>query len=100
MCIRDRYFILEVSDHLRQVQLETLQKKLSQDLMQRVEWLTVMPINFKGLIIGNEVLDAIPVHIVHVKDDGKYECGKMCIRDRCLPVILSSLSPNAIVSKK
>ncbi|MGB2833609.1 MAG: SAM-dependent methyltransferase [Methylotenera sp.] len=70
-----KYFLLEVSDHLRQVQLETLQKKLSQDLLQRVEWLTVMPINFKGLIIGNEVLDAIPVHIVHVKDDGKYECG-------------------------
>jgi SAM-dependent MidA family methyltransferase len=65
--VPDKYFILEVSDHLRQVQLETLQKKLAEDLLQRVEWLTELPSNFKGVIIGNEVLDAIPVNIVHVQ---------------------------------
>jgi SAM-dependent MidA family methyltransferase len=70
-----KYFILEVSDHLRQVQLETLQNKLPQDLVQRVEWLTELPSNFNGVMIGNEVLDAIPVHIVHVKDGGIYERG-------------------------
>jgi SAM-dependent MidA family methyltransferase len=70
-----KYFILEVSDHLRQVQLETLQTKLPQDLVQRVEWLTELPSNFNGVMIGNEVLDAIPVHIVHVKDGGIYERG-------------------------
>jgi SAM-dependent MidA family methyltransferase len=70
-----RYFILEVSDHLRQVQMETLQNKLPQDLVQRVEWLTELPSNFNGVMIGNEVLDAIPVHIVHVKDGGIYERG-------------------------
>jgi SAM-dependent MidA family methyltransferase len=70
-----KYFILEVSDHLRQVQMETLQNKLPQDLVQRVEWLTELPSNFNGVMIGNEVLDAIPVHIVHVKDGGIYERG-------------------------
>ena len=70
-----KYFILEVSDHLRQVQLETLRNKLPQHLVQRVEWLTELPSNFNGVIIGNEVIDAIPVHIVHVKDDGIYERG-------------------------
>jgi SAM-dependent MidA family methyltransferase len=70
-----KYFILEVSDHLRQVQLETLCNILPQGLVQRVEWLTELPLNFDGVILGNEVLDAIPVHIVHVMDDGIYERG-------------------------
>jgi SAM-dependent MidA family methyltransferase len=70
-----KYFILEVSDHLRQVQLETLQSKLPNDLVQRVEWLTELPSGFSGVMIGNEVLDAIPVHMVNVKNDGIYERG-------------------------
>ncbi len=70
-----KYFILEVSDHLRQVQLETLQRKLPQDLVQCVEWLRELPLSFNGVIVGNEVLDAIPVHIVHVKEDGICERG-------------------------
>jgi len=70
-----KYFILEVSDHLRQVQLETLQKRLPQDLVRRVEWLTKLPSSFNGVIVGNEVLDAVPVNIVHLKADGIYERG-------------------------
>jgi SAM-dependent MidA family methyltransferase len=70
-----KYFILEVSDHLRQVQLENLQNKLPKDLLKRVEWLAELPSGFNGVMIGNEVLDAIPVHIVHIKDDGIYERG-------------------------
>jgi SAM-dependent MidA family methyltransferase len=70
-----QYFILEVSDHLRQVQLETLQKKLPQALLQRVEWLNVLPSKFEGVVLGNEVLDAIPVHIVHATSQGLCERG-------------------------
>ena len=70
-----KYFILEVSDHLRQVQLETLQKILPQDLIQRVEWLNVLPTSFSGVVIGNEVLDAIPADIIHVTANGLNERG-------------------------
>ncbi len=61
----EHYFILEVSAHLRQVQLETVQKRLPEDLLQRVVWLDTLPPNFVGLILGNEVLDAIPVHLIY-----------------------------------
>lgn len=71
----ERYYILEVSDHLRQVQLETLRKKLPETLFRRVEWLNELPANFHGFIFGNEVLDAIPVHIIHTQSDGVYERG-------------------------
>ena len=60
-----QYFILEVSDYLRQIQCETLQKKLSAELFKRLVWLETLPTTFNGLILGNEVLDAIPVHILH-----------------------------------
>lgn len=70
-----QYFILEVSDHLRQVQLETLHRKLPKEIFSRVEWLNVLPSSFNGVIIGNEVLDAIAVNIVHQKSDGVYERG-------------------------
>ncbi len=71
----NKYFILEVSDHLRQVQLETFQRKLPQALMQRVEWLDTLPSSFVGAVLGNEVLDAIPVHIVHATSQGLCERG-------------------------
>jgi len=70
-----QYYILEVSDHLRQVQLEYLQKKLPQDIFQRVVWLDALPSAFEGVVLGNEVLDAIPVHIVHATPAGLCERG-------------------------
>ncbi len=70
-----QYFILEVSEHLRQIQCENLQKKLPDTLMQRVVWLDSLPSNFVGLILGNEVLDAIPVHLIHNTEQGLQERG-------------------------
>ena len=70
-----QYFILEVSDHLRQIQREILQKKLSADLFNRVVWLDALPISFVGLIIGNEVLDAIPLHLMINTEAGLCERG-------------------------
>ena len=71
----DHYFILEISNHLRQVQLETLQSKLPPDLIQRVAWLEALPTSFNGLVVANEVLDAIPVHIAHIQKQAVYERG-------------------------
>ncbi|MGB7815276.1 MAG: SAM-dependent methyltransferase [Methylotenera sp.] len=70
-----QYFILEVSDYLRQIQRETLHKKLPPELFNRVVWLETLPQDFTGLIIGNEVLDAIPVHLVRHTSQGLLERG-------------------------
>lgn len=70
-----RYLILEVSAHLRQIQRETLQRQLPVELLQRVIWLDALPKNFTGAIIGNEVLDAIPVHLIHKTPQGLFERG-------------------------
>lgn len=68
------YYILEVSDYLRQIQLETL-RKLPSDLFARIVWLDTLPVDFVGLIIGNEVLDAVPVHLVGNTQQGLIERG-------------------------
>jgi SAM-dependent MidA family methyltransferase len=69
------YYILEVSEHLCSVQHDYLQMNLSEDLFARVVWLDAMPESFVGAILGNEVLDAVPVQLVY-KNDGKlYERG-------------------------
>ncbi|WP_047540922.1 class I SAM-dependent methyltransferase [Methylotenera versatilis] len=71
----EQYYILEVSDYLRQIQLETMRKFLSADLIKRVVWLDTLPTDFVGLIFGNEILDAIPVHLIYQSQQGWFERG-------------------------
>jgi len=71
----NQYCILEVSDHLRQVQIETLQEQLTSTLFEKITWLDSLPNDFVGMVLGNEVLDAIPVHLLVKKEDGLHERG-------------------------
>jgi SAM-dependent MidA family methyltransferase len=66
------YFILDVSGELRQRQQETLAQA---GLSEQISWLDTPPENFTGVIFGNEVLDAVPVHLIHWTDAGPMECG-------------------------
>lgn len=50
-----KYFILEVSADLRARQQEMLKN------FSCVEWLNAWPKNFRGVVLANEVLDAMPV---------------------------------------
>lgn len=70
-----RYYILEVSAYLRQVQRDNLKKLLPETVFQRVMWLDSLPGEFVGLILGNEVLDAIPVHLVYQAEAELLERG-------------------------
>jgi SAM-dependent MidA family methyltransferase len=69
-----RYAILEVSADLAARQKERLQT-LDVDLAARVVWLDAIPASFRGVIIANEVLDALPIHLVVWRDDGVFERG-------------------------
>lgn len=53
------YYILELSAFLKQQQQQTL-KKVLPELMDRIVWLDTLPIDFCGVVIANEVLDAMP----------------------------------------
>ncbi|HEV7928769.1 MAG TPA: SAM-dependent methyltransferase [Nitrosospira sp.] len=69
-----RYFILEVSAELRQRQ-QGLFERQAPHLAARVVWLTQLPEQFNGLILANEVLDAMPVHLVRWDGPELFERG-------------------------
>jgi len=70
----DSYAILEVSADLRARQQVLLKTRLPH-LRERVHWLDALPEKFSGMIIANEVLDALPVHLVHWRDSALTERG-------------------------
>lgn len=56
----ERYLILEVSPELRERQEQRL-KDAQPALGAKVEWLADLPESFDGVVIANEVADALPV---------------------------------------
>ncbi len=69
-----KYFILEVSAELRQRQQMLLANK-APHLVHLIEWLEQLPAQFTGTILANEVLDAMPVHIVKWHNNKLFERG-------------------------
>lgn len=72
--IPGRYCLLEVSPDLRARQRGELQARVP-DLLPRVEWLDVLPPRWRGVVIANEMLDAIPPHVVARRGGAWYERG-------------------------
>ena len=70
----DRYAILEVSADLRARQQALMQESLPH-LLDRVRWLDNLPERFSGAVVANEVLDALPVHLLHWRDSAIGERG-------------------------
>ena len=68
------YYILEVSPDLRERERDLLALKVPH-LLERVIWLNRLPTLYAGLIIANEVLDAMPVHVVRAGSSTLEEGG-------------------------
>ena len=65
------YAVLELSADLRQRQQRVLSRFA-------VNWLDAMPEKIEGLVIANEVLDAVPCEIVRFRNE-RYEQARVCI---------------------
>ena len=77
----EKYSIIELSAQLKKIQQETLKRTLP-EIYDRVEWLTELPTNFKGVVIANEVLDAFPVKRITLSNNHFYELG-VDFKDNC-----------------
>lgn len=87
-----RYSIVELSGELRARQQRTLRG------FPQVAWLEQFPAAFSGVVIGNEVLDAMPAHLVVKTQQGWKERGiglapkKFVYRDRpCEPWLIAQI---------
>jgi len=68
-----QYFILEKSKSLQHRQKQKLAQQCPQ-YHDRVRWIDALPTaGFKGMIVANEVLDAMPVHRFQIQKDQAYE---------------------------
>lgn len=67
-----QYFIYEISVNLRQKQQKLLQEYYA-CLTSKVVWLDKLPSDFHGIIIANEVLDALPCHSFTIGEHDIYE---------------------------
>lgn len=71
----ERYLILELSPELKARQRETLAARVP-DLLARVHWIERLPAApIRGVILGNEVLDAMPVQLFALHSAGIMERG-------------------------
>jgi len=70
----ERYFILDLSADLRQRQQATIAQAAAH-LAGRVVWLDRLPETFSGVVLANELLDALPVDIVAWRADGIFSRG-------------------------
>lgn len=70
-----QYCILEVSAQLRQAQQQYLASALPADLFDCVHWLDTLPSNWQGVIIANEVFDALPIQLHRLTQQGAVELG-------------------------
>lgn len=64
----EHYWILEPSPELQRRQQALLASE--PELAQRVAWLDAWPVAFRGVMLANEVLDAMPVERFRVTRDG------------------------------
>jgi SAM-dependent MidA family methyltransferase len=68
------YWILEPSAELQQRQQQRLKQALPAGIFARVQWLQRIPeASFAGVILGNEVVDALPCVLIEKTEQGLLE---------------------------
>jgi SAM-dependent MidA family methyltransferase len=77
----DQYSILEISADLRERQQALIRAKLPH-LASRVNWLDTLPEKISGAVIANEVLDALPVHLLYWSEGRILERGVSLDQER------------------
>ena len=69
----EEYLLLEVSAHLRERQRQKIEARVPH-LLDRVRWLEAWPEGgFRGVVIANELLDAMPVQCFRIQDAEIFE---------------------------
>jgi SAM-dependent MidA family methyltransferase len=83
----ERYVLVELSGALRARQRSTLEAQLLQHA-GKVSWAERLPEAIEGVVVGNEVLDAMPVMLLHFDGERWFErgvaqqCGQLVFADR------------------
>lgn len=79
----DRYDIIEISPDLAQRQQERIGALIQESkLSTHCNWLHELPAGFKGIILANEVIDAIPCDVIIYQNGFWYWYGVSYVNDK------------------
>jgi SAM-dependent MidA family methyltransferase len=93
----DHYYILEISGYLKSEQHKIIAKKIP-EYVDRVVWLDALPEKpIKGVVLANEVLDAMPVH-QFTYQNGVKECGVTVKEDSLTACLLEKTNSSLITA--
>lgn len=95
-CLPDEYLIIETSADLRERQAELLSERVPR-LVPRVRWLDRAPdVPVRGVIVANEVADALPVERFRMGADSVEQAG---VSEADGELVISYRSPDASLSR-
>ena len=83
----NHYYIIELSAELAERQRQYILEHTSPEAAAKVIHLTTLPEHFDGIIIGNEVLDAMPVERLIYQDEGFQQIGVSLENDELIEAI-------------
>ena len=75
------YWILELSADLRQRQKSIIEKSIP-EFIDKVKWLDKLPEQFSGVVLANELLDAMPVQLFQKVEKGINEVNVIWLDDK------------------
>lgn len=75
------YYIIELSAELAQRQRDHIQQH-APEFAHRVVWLNTLPEHFDGIILGNEVLDAMPVERIRHTSQGEWQRAFVAVENQ------------------
>ncbi len=84
------YWILELSADLRQRQKNIIEKSIP-EFMDKVKWLDTLPEQFSGVVLANELLDAMPVQLFQKTEKDINEVNVIWLDDK----FVFQFKPNA-----
>ena len=62
------YYLIEPAVHSKTQQNQHIETSTGPDLAQLCHWHRQLPDSFSGIVIANEILDALPVHLLETDD--------------------------------
>ncbi len=89
------YYIVEISPTLQQRQRAHIATN-APHLLKRVQWVKMMPDEFVGIVLGNEILDAIPSHRVRINPDGEHQELFVTVKDNRFAWLAAAFSDPAL----
>ncbi|MDH5369494.1 MAG: SAM-dependent methyltransferase [Gammaproteobacteria bacterium] len=93
------YWILELSADLRERQKQTIQDMVP-ELINRVKWLDELPEHFSGVVLANELLDAMPVQLFQKTKNDINEVNITWREDKFLFQLKSSFDERLVTRVK